>query len=732
MVATDKNDPCTCGSTKKYKHCCQRRDQKQEAKSDQNSAMVQTWLQLGMQSMMRERWQQAKTFYDQVLQANPKQPDALQWLGVVSHKLGYSMRALELIHEALVISPRNAFYYSTLGNVLKDIYEYEQAVESYRKALAIKPDQADVHNNLGVVQYLQGNLKESVESYQRALILVPRYAEALNNMGTVFEAQGNQEAALDAYRHVLDFSPNCERSYFNIGKVLHEKKPEAAIPYFQTAVALKPDFYEANLALAKLLHLQGEIAQAQAAYARCYAIKASPGIKVLSALMLPPVMGTLNEVLAVRSRFESNLAQLTASNIAFDDPLNEYCDTNFHLAYHGLNDKELQVKLANFYAQACPSLMFVAPHCAHSNSLGVNKRIGVLSKFITNHSVALSFSGIISALAAAEGFDVALISTVDSGQASIFETYPNFDGQYMQITGDLGKARDQIAALKLDVLVYLDIGMEAFSYFLAFSRLAPVQCVMGGHPVTTGIPTIDYYLSAELSELEYAQEHYSEKLVVLPFGAFYFERPVLPAAHKTRLDLNLPETGNIYACPMTLHKLHPDFDEVIERILQLDSTGHVVLFADRKFSSWQKQLESRFTLTISVDVLSRILFVPWVSDKQDFMQVLSASAVVLDPFHFGIGTTAIPLCLVGTPFVTKPSEFLRGRAGLYFCNLMDIMECVVQDTEGYAKKAVSIATNPLERERIKRLMLTNNHALFQNDRSIRDVISFLTDVAAPN
>lgn len=694
--------------------------------------MVSTWLKLGMQSLRQERLQQAKTFYEQVLQVNPRQPDALQWLGVIQHKQGNSTRAIELIKQAIATNPENAFFYSTLGNVLKDIGQNEAAIDSYSKALSIKPDFAEALNNLGIVQSMQGKLKESIESYRKAIALIPSYAEALNNLGTALQAQGQTEAALAAYQRALVLTPNYGQAYFNIGNALHERVPEQALPYLKKAVAIRPDFYEASLTLAKILHAQGELEQASVEYARCYALKPSPGTKIQGALMLPPIMGTRDEVLSSRAKFEENLAKLTEEQITFGDPLKEYCNTNFHLAYHGLNDKAVQVNVANFYAQACPSLLFVAPHCIHPAAARRKRKIGFLSRFITRHSVALSTSKLVSELAATGRFEVALLSTVDPDQDSIQEAYPNFTGQYIPLTLDLAKARNDIAELELDVLVYLDIGMEPFSYFLAFARLARVQCVVGGHPVTTGIPTMDYYLSAELSEVVNAQEHYSEKLVPLPFGAFYFERSVVPATAKTRLELGLPETGSIYACPMTLHKLHPDFDVAIERILQLDPTGHVVLFADKKFSAWQRQLERRFTLTITANVRSRVVFIPWVTDPQDFMRVLEASNVILDSFHFGIGTTVIPVCSVGTPFVTKPSEFMRGRVGMYFCKLMGVLECVTQDTESYATKAVSIATDPSERARVKAAILANNYMLFRNDSAIQDLTNFLNDVAAPN
>ena len=226
--------------------------------------------------------------------------------------------------------------------------------------------------------------------------------------------------------------------------------------------------------------------------------------------------------------------------------------------------------------------MYIAPHCVEPRQAGRSrKRIGFFSRFIARHSVALSYSRIIEKLAADAKCEVVLISSHDPQKTSVQETYPDFVGSYLRITMDLEKGREQIAALELDILVYLDIGMDPFSYFLAYSRLAHAQCVFDGHPVTTGIPAVDYYLSADLAEPSDAQEHYSERLQRFPFGAYYFEKSVIPERFKTRGELGMPENVNVYACPMVLLKIHPDFDEAITRILVLDPLARVVFFEDK-------------------------------------------------------------------------------------------------------------------------------------------------------
>lgn len=323
-----------------------------------------------------------------------------------------------------------------------------------------------------------------------------------------------------------------------------------------------------------------------------------------------------------------------------------------------------------------------------------------------------------------EEFEVMLISSWDHKGDSASQMYANFAGKHVHLSNYLAQAREQVAALELDILCYLDIGMEPLSYFMAFSRLARAQCVLGGHPVTTGIGNMDYHLSSALTEPADADKHYNEKLVRLPIGLFYYERPVVPAVFRTRAELGLPESGHIYSCPMMLQKIHPDFDEAIARILQLDPNGYVVLFQDDTRTTWKGLLERRFMQTIPEEARKRIIFLPWLRNYYDFVSVNALSDVVLDPFNFGIGTTAIATFSVGTPIVTRPGEFLRGRVGLGYCKLLDVMECVAADTEEYAKKAVAIATEPGLRETIKSRILANNPVLFENPQPIQDVTDF--------
>ena len=95
-------------------------------------------------------------------------------------------------------------------------------------------------------------------------------------------------------------------------------------------------------------------------------------------------------------------------------------------------------------------------------------------------------------------------------------------------------SRKDVCDENLDSLFYPDIGMDTFTYFLAFSRLAPVQITSWGHPNSSGIPSIDYFISSRDLEVDTGDDHYSETLVRLKNPPTYYYRPETPNGTTTQ------------------------------------------------------------------------------------------------------------------------------------------------------------------------------------------------------
>ena len=640
---------------------------------------------------------------------------------------GLFAEAATLAQAMTVSYPQHEFGWKALGAAYKQMGRAADALVPMQRAAALSPRDAEAHFNLGVTLKDMGRLDEAEAVLRRALQISPDYADAHGCLGIILHDLDRPVEAEASYRRALEITPDIAGLHCNLGDVLHTQgRLEEAEASYRLALDIEPELAEAHFDLGNPLKSLGRLDEAKASYAKARQLGFC-GASIKEALMLPAIMGTRQEMIGSREEFERNLDQLIAGKTTIDDPLKRVGETNFFLAYHGLNDRDLQVKVAKYYEQACPSLLYIAPHCIKPKPDAAKKIcVGFLSRFLYKHSVSLCYSKIIEALSLKGQFQVSLISNQPIDE----KFYTEFVGQRMQLPYNLVRAREMIAALELDILVYLDIGMEPLSYFLAFSRLARAQCVLGGHPVTTGIANMDYFLSADRMEPLDADEHYSEKLIRLSRPLVHFGRPELPAQLKTRHELNLPTGRHIYMCPMRMQKLHPDFDEAIARILQLDDNGVVVLFEDELRSWWKKALLKRFESTIPLELRQRIVFLPWLKDPADFISAIAAADVVLDPFHFGIGSTVAMTSITGTPLVTKAGEFLRGRVGAYFCEMFDLAECIAENTEGYARKAVEIASDRHLRERIRVKILKSNPVLYGDLKPVEELADFfysLTD-----
>jgi tetratricopeptide (TPR) repeat protein len=201
-----RNDPCPCGSGKKYKQCCE-----QTGGAATPSAPAgfnpQHALQTAMAQHQAGNLLVAESLYKQVLQTSPNQPDALHLQGLIAKQKGDLKTAVQLMRKALNFNPNYVEAYVNLGASLQEQDNLAEAADCYRKALALRPNYAEVHSNLGVVLKAQDNLHAAAESFISALTLNPNSAEAFANLDALLKEMATPDEALVYYRKVLAISP---------------------------------------------------------------------------------------------------------------------------------------------------------------------------------------------------------------------------------------------------------------------------------------------------------------------------------------------------------------------------------------------------------------------------------------------------------------------------------------------------------------------------------------------
>jgi predicted O-linked N-acetylglucosamine transferase (SPINDLY family) len=474
---------------------------------------------------------------------------------------------------------------------------------------------------------------------------------------------GRAEEALDCYRRILEIDPQNREALLCLAVLREDVDIEEARRYMDRHIHARPDDAAGRLR---------------------------------RALMLPAIPQSSEHIDRITGRLEEELEELAhGARPPIRQPEFEVGATPFFLAYYGRNPRPLLEKVA----RACRAVYPTETECRRKPfASGRRLRIGFISTYFHEHSVAKTMYGFVRDLPR-ESFEVC-----------VFAIAPRADGwntrirsaadRYAELPLDLRSAREALAAAKLDIAFFTDIGMDPLTYFLAFWRLAPIQAASWGHSVTSGIDTIDYYVSHDAIELPGAQAHYSEQLIRLPgyFMPRYMEPP-------SATDSSPKPRKRSYHCPQNLFKLHPDFDATLKAILERDPQGEIVLVDSGR--AWTAQLRRRLERSLGA-LAARVRIAPRMAHAE-FLRHIAVADVILDPFYFGGCNSSCDAFALGAPVVTLPGFLLPGRFTLGLYREMGIEGAVARSPEEYVELALRIAES---RDQLSAAILGKKGVLF--------------------
>lgn len=231
-------------------------------------------MQLASQHQQAGRLQQAEVLLREILKANPKQPFALQLLGVIAHQVGQLDTAIRLVCEAIAVLPNVAQFHANCGEMCRLASRLEEAVQYGETAVQLDPDSAQAHSNLGIAHYDRGELGLAEACQRRALKIHPTMPQALNNLGSIQRDRKRYPAAIEFYRRVLEHNPGYLEAANNLGAVLTEsERPEQAVPILLQVINARPDYAEAHCNIACAFHAKEDFARAEIGYKKAFELK---------------------------------------------------------------------------------------------------------------------------------------------------------------------------------------------------------------------------------------------------------------------------------------------------------------------------------------------------------------------------------------------------------------------------------------------------------------------------
>ena len=647
------------------------------------------------------RLSEAERLYRLVCAADAGNARAFHLLGVVAHQLGRD-DAADLVGRAAALEPGVAEVHNDRGVILAARRRFDEAVVAFAQAVARKPDYVEAHINLAMALRQLGRTDEALGYFERAVALRPNVAGLRNNLANALRELDRIDEALAHYDRAVALDPSFPIAHYNRGVALRRRGDIAqARAAFERAVALKPDFLDAD-------------------FAACMA-------------ELPVLYRDADEIADRRAAYGVHLARLAVAVARAGTPaaLAEVVGSHqpFYLAYQGLNDRTLQAT----YGELVCSVMaarYPAPPLPPSAAADEPIRLGIVSGFFRRHSNwKIPIRGWLRGLDRRRfrvfGYHTGAERDAETAAAAALCE------RFVEGPLSLDAWRGAILADAPDILLYPEIGMDTVTAQLAAQRLARVQCASWGHPVTSGFPTIDYFLSSDLMEPPGAEAHYTEKLVRLPNLSIHYDPPDVGPCVLDRATLGLRASAAVYWCCQSLPKYLPQYDDVFARIARAVDDCQFVFIGfvggGSVTATFRDRLDRVFA-DAGLAATDHCVILPRLEPDQ-FAAAIGQCDVVLDSIGWSGCNSTLESLAHDRPIVTLAGDVMRGRHTAAILEMIGMDETVARTVDEYVAMAVALGRDAAARAAVGARIAAGKHRVYRDQYCIAALETFLVGAA---
>lgn len=555
-------------------------------------------------------------------------------------------QAEALCLQILDLNPNDHAVCFMLGMVRLQQGDSTTAIEYLKKAIALECRIARYHYNLGVVIMQTGNIDAAYQSYKQATTLQPDYLLAWFNKAVIRHNQGQYEEAVTLYNTVLNLNPNHTGALNNLGGIYYMRgQYEETLRYYQAVVTLTPQSAGALSNLAAVLKDLNQLDKAISLLKQAVALPSCP------------------------ADIHSNLL----FNLHYDKSQDSTSLYSAHLEWAKRHETPL-----------------LAKQQPHKNSREPERRlhIGYVSGDFRSHPVGFFLFGAL-ACHNASLYKIHCYSTTEAPDSATAQLQ-QFADIWHDIRGmDDAKVAQLIHNDQIDILVDLS-GHTAGNRLTVFARKpAPIQVSWLGYFNTTGMKSIDYFITDPLHTPTQAEQWFTEEIIRLPEGYMSYT----PASHAPAVS-PAPCLKNGYVtfgCFNNTSKINAEVIALWAGILTRTPNARLVLKAKALGDS--RMQESYWQAFASHGIARERIDLRGWSYHSDMLQEYQDIDIALDPFPFSGGLTSCDTLWMGVPIITLAGEWIVSRQTASYLAQLGLHELITGNKASYIDLATSLAHN---------------------------------------
>jgi protein O-GlcNAc transferase len=623
----------------------------------------------------------------------------------------------------------NPDFWLQYAGVLADLERPNEAVLAYARCLALEPGCAAAHSGCSSALLSSGQPAQALIHAERALASDPQLAAAYVNKSAALLQLKHLEPALASAERASQLAPGLFGAQLNrAGALLALHRYPAAREAYELALELCPEDTAALCGHAQACSEMGDLSAALNGYERALRLDPNRGDAVAGRLLarVPVIPDSAEQVRRCRDELGAELLAVdqwattasAAQALAFTATAKP-----FYLAYQEQDNRDLLDLWGRASAVVMERWATNAGVQLETRRGRVDRHVGIVSANVSDNSVFRALLRGWLEEFAEQDLRVTLFDT-GSGRDAV-TAWASERAELVECAGQA--VRDCVRLIQergVNLLLYPEVGMDTMSWQLACLRLAPHQIAAWGHPQSTGLPTIDFYLSARGFEPAGAERHYCEQLVQLPnLGCCYEYTPPSPAQP---LQSTAGESDWTLICPGTPFKYAPEHDRLLVDIArQLGRCRFVFFEARMAFLSPQllRRLATAFERA-GLDAERHLLLMPWLPPAE-FAGLMRQADLFLDTPGFSGFNTAMQAIGAGLPVVAFEGRFMRGRFASAILQRLALDRCIARSPAEYVRRSVELVRDEAERRRIREHMHQHAATLWGDRAPTRALVRFL-------
>ncbi len=643
---------------------------------------------LSQSLLARDRNQEAADLLTQALANSPQHARAWCALGAARRRLADMPGARAALEQALAIRPDYAQALNNLGEWLLNQGQAEAALGKFDLALASQPHLVEACNNRIAALYELARYEDAEAAAKAAIARHPEVAAPQVNLGTVLLHGGKSRQAAKAYMRALEIDPACPEALLAMAMLLGETQHlSAAVAFIEREIESKGVSAQRLAALALAQQAKGDLPEAEATCLKL--LEHQPG-NIAGLVTLAGCYSGRGDhsaaMAACRRALETN-ANMPGifSNIAFAATYRSELDPHGSFAVH------------REWAQR-----FEAPRQAgrywHTNRRDTAKRlrIGYISGDLGRHPVGFLLRDVLKHHDRQQ-VEVHIFSMMRKDDEVTVDIRAHADTWHDVLLDSDDTVAQTFHQTGIDILVDLS-GHTAYNRLAAFAlKPAPVQVSWIGYFHSTGLDTIDYYISDPYTTPRDTTQPFSETPVWLPHSRFCYSPPQYSPAPAPS---PVARRGHItFGCFNRPEKMGDEVKQAWAAILHAVPESRLLLKGNSLDIAHvaTKLLDDFAALGIDrqrIELRGR-------SSHADMLNEYADMDIALDPFPFNGGMTTMEALWMSVPLIAVRGQSVVSRQSYATLANIGLADLTFADIPAYIDGAIALARDQARLTRLR-------------------------------